>query len=329
MWLMHALHLNISIEIIMKEIVVCTKPLQFINAKNMVSGLNKYKEVTLVVMNSFKDAWEFTQNVRLYDDSWKNVLFLNKRNELYTLLIKEEISTLYIDSDMSTLLSLIVKFKSLKVFTYEEGWASYSLVYYQSAFKKRQKSFFLHRLLDIWLGNSNITNDSKWLSGSFLYYPSLFKFLRPTSCLCVMEFRSGFVDFIQKEDALLNKLFKNAIPESIKTGGNRVLIYLTSWELNPIIIEEIDRVRKDFDMVLVKPHPHIKHNISIKDCIILNSSTIAEFVMIKLISLNKSITVFHENSTSMLYFQKYVKIKNFGRDDEEYDKILEYIKLNS
>lgn len=313
----------------MKEIVVCTKPLQFINAKNMVSGLNKYKEVTLVIMNAFKDAWDFTQNVRLYDDSWENVFYLNKRTELYSLLVKEKIAILYIDSDMSTLLSLIVKFKKFKVFTYEEGWASYSLVYYQSALKKKQKTFFLHRLLDKWLGNSSITNDSKWLSGCFLYYPSLFKFLRPTSSLCVKEFVCGFVDFIKKEDALLNNLFKNAIPESIKTGGNRVLIYLTSWELNPIIIEEIGRVRKDFDMVLVKPHPHIKHNICIKDCTIINSSTIAEYVIIKLMSLNKRITVFHENSTSMLYFQKYVNMKNFGKDDEEYDKILEYVKLHS
>lgn len=306
----------------MKDIIVSTKPLQFINARNMIQGFNNEKRYTLIIMDAFKGALEFTNIIRQYDDTWFDVLFLRKRVELYYYLIKMNIANLYIDSDMSTVLSIIVKIRKFAVFTYEEGWGSYSSMVYKNP-------SYMQKTIDKLLGNSGVLNDSKWLSGCYLYYPDLFRYLRPESHVKVYGFKYGFVEYLFKEKNLFDRLFECSIPDFIINGGRRVLLYLTSWKINPVIIDDINNVKKDFDIVIVKPHPHIKETVSVENCIVLNTHTIAEYVILELLSSKKDLTIYHEDSTSVLYFQNHIESKNFGGGEGNYNDISRLIRNNS
>jgi hypothetical protein len=256
--------------------------------------------------------------VKENDSSWKKVYFYSSFKELYLYLLSNKIDNLYINCDISTILSVIKKIKKISIYTYEEGFGSYSL-------HRWKKNTRIQTLFDNFLGNSELMNDASWLSGCFLYYPSLFKDLRPHSKINVIQFKYSFYEFLYKEKKLLDNIFIDSLPDDLNVHNKKILIYVTSWDLNTTIINDIIKVKEQFDLVLIKLHPHMNANKILDIGITLNSFIMAEYLFIFLLSNNNQLTVYHENSTSLLYFKKIVKLKNYGKDSNDYNRIASYI----
>ena len=105
-------------------------------------------------------------------------------------------------------------------------------------------------------------------------------------------------------------------------------IYLTNHQINVNILKALDKEKNDFDYVYVKLHPHIKktedlYQYGLK---IVQSNIVVEFLILILLDNGNKLSVFHENSTSVIWFQDRIINKNMGQPFEEYDIVASYIQ---
>ena len=58
------------------DIYICSKPLQYFNVRNIGYGNASSKKV-LIILGHFRDAELFFHQVKTFDDTWNDILFLS------------------------------------------------------------------------------------------------------------------------------------------------------------------------------------------------------------------------------------------------------------
>ena len=161
-----------------------------------------------------------------------------------------------------------------------------------------------------------------FLRGSFLYrsqFPGYSKSLK--------SFQKPFVKRLREELPLFLN-FSTGYEEFLSVKNKSVGIYLTNHQINVNILKALDKEKNDFDYVYVKLHPHIKktedlYQYGLK---IVQSNIMVEFLILILLDNGNKLSVFHENSTSVIWFQDRIINKNMGQPFEEYDIVASYIQ---
>ena len=311
-----------------KNLFVCTKPLQYFNINNIpyCDFFDKSDETVLAIVGSFDGARSFTDRVRKYDHFWNRVLYFESLDRVFLYIWTNfRIRNLILNCDLGLLTAITCSLRSFDVYTYEEGIGSYGL-WYRIGSNNKYKNSILERLRIIF-GNGRRMNESRWLKGCFLYYPNLFYHFRPKSHVKALPMKGSFTAQMDSRIAFYSTIF-NADTSLVDTILKKnVLLYITSKNIDLSIIDEIKKKNGSYDYIIIKPHPHIINfpSLDLENCIFIKGQLMAEFLIARLLNNGNNLTIFHNNSTAVVYFQKLARVVSFGIDKDS-DFIYQYVR---
>ena len=203
---------------------------------------------------------------------------------------------------------------------FEEGFGSY-----------RRDRFDTSKRVKKWInkhtGVGQHVGFSTYLTGQYLYLPALFKRQFPDYSKPIMEFVKPFKIRLREELSFFMKL-SDGYDDFLSIKNKKIGLYLTNHHVNFQVMETLAQTKDSFDLFFVKPHPHIRdlQSLSQYSINIIRSNIMIEFLLILLLDNNNELTVFHENSTAVIWFQNEIINRNLGERFEDYDIVASYIK---
>lgn len=300
-----------------KSCYIVTKPIQYINATNIEDDNIKDCYIT----NTFSDAKKFADEMNKLSNHWERIHFaISKQNALKVILRhKSEYSKLYLDSDVGIILRIfLVLLYPVKIYVYEEGLASYTPEIREK--KINSFKFFIDRFFGKnWSGGSFRTE------GIYLYHPKAFQSLVETNKkIQILPFKQPLMNHLNSLSDI--KIFYSQDEFDFLKGKN-ILLYLTSWTLNPLY-QEIYYKYPEF-IKIIKFHPHIKKESASNNLLHFDfypDSTIpAEILISTFIEIAGKIVIIHEGTAAMLNFIGEKKIIEYNIADAKYNA--KYMKV--
>ena len=302
-----------------RDVYVCSKPLQYFNVRN-IDYESTAREKVLVIIGFFRDAHSFFEKVKQLDDSWTEVLYFDSMFQFDRYLFTHPAETLFAEIDVSFIYGIFHKLSRFKrMYVFEEGFGAYR--------NRMDDSKGLKRKINQWTGAGDHVGYAKFLTGQYLYKPDLYRQLYPDYAKELRSFRRPFMERLREElPMFLN--FSTGHEEFLTLRGKSIGIYITNHEINEKILATLEAERERFDLIYVKLHPHIQETIALKDhpVKIIQSNIMVEFLFILLLDNGNKLTIFHESSTSIIWFQNLVENRNLGKPFEEYDGVAAYIQ---
>ncbi len=291
-----------------KSVFIITKPLQYINATNIVDGNYKIGLVT----NTFHNAATIFTELQIKSNFWDRLIFVETENEAKAWVLKKqaEIGILYTYSDYGFSNYLFLnRLRNAVKYVYEEGLGNYI-----PGLRKRNAINNLFVFFNGLLGNKEFVGGSRYIDGLFVYDPNRVKANFPLLRTQLFSFHKKFLDhlntlpessaFYDKNDAaIINKLEKNT----------KVLIYLGTW-FHGKTEEQIFNEKKVAEKLkafsgyttIYKPHPHSGNpasNIKLLFTHILSGSTMAEMLVLSVLASATEMVVLHHASSAMTNFE--------------------------
>ena len=279
------------------DLYICSKPLQYFNLSNIPLNSETSNKI-LIIVGHFSNSREFADGVRQLDHNWDKVLYC--RNDFFALIyvLFLKINNLYINYDISIILSILYHIKRMNIYTYEEGIGSYSSI------QRWHQGSFISWIRNN-LGVGQINNSSKFIKGVFLYNPDIFYSLRTDSTFNVFKLSHDFCYSLSEKGGIFETIYERVIKKFRNIIDSNVLIYITSWSINEKIMSDIETNKDRFDHVFIKLHPNIVTNSLFfpEYCDVISCPILVEYLLNILINNNNIVTVYHESSTSMVYFE--------------------------
>lgn len=302
------------------DIYVCSKPLQYFNLRNCNYKSDSARKI-LVFIGKFVDAKSFFAQVKDNDDTWDDVLYFDDLFHWDLYLFTHPVNTLFVECDASFiygLYSMLRRFK--RMYMFEEGFGSYRR-------DRFDDSKGLKKMINKLTGVGNHIGFSDFLTGQYLYLPDLYKLQFPGYSKALIPFEKKFVERLKEELPLFLR-FSVGYEEFLSIKGKAVAIYLTSHRINDNILKVLDEDKAKFDLVYIKLHPHITKSEDLcQDGLkVVQSNLMVEFLILMLLDNGNKLSIYHENSTSVIWFQNQVINKNMGQPFEEYDIVASYIR---
>lgn len=301
-------------------IYICSKPLQYFNLRNIDSESTGVKKI-LVVLGSFLESEQFVNRIKKYDTTWNDIVYFESHFQLYSYLFFHPANTWYVEIDASFVFGFFSKLSCFRrMYMFEEGFGSY-----------RRDRFDTSKGIKKWInkctGVGRHVGFSSYLTGQYLYLPTLFKRQFPDYSKPLMAFAKPFKKRLREELSLFMKL-SDGYDDFLSIENKKIGFYLTNHHINPWVMETLTQTKDSFDLLFVKPHPHIRdlRDLSQYDISIIRSNIMIEFLLILLLDNNNELTVFHENSTAVIWFQNEIINRNLGERFEDYDIVASYIK---
>ena len=301
-------------------IYICSKPLQYFNVRN-IGPKNASAKRILIILDHFRDSNNFYEQVKKYDDTWSQILYFKNLFYLDLYLFFHPADVLFVEVDASFVYGMFYRLSIFKrMYMFEEGFGSYRR-------DRFDHSRGLKRLINKMTGVGDHIGFSKFLTGQFLYLPGLYKQQFPGYSKELMSFNKPFVERLREELPLFLNL-STGYEEFLAIKNQSVCIYLTNHQINKGILLDLDKQKANFDRVYVKLHPHITQTEDLckYGLEIVQSNIMVEFLMLILLDNGNKLTVYHENSTSVIWFQDCIVDKNMGQSFKEYDIVASYIK---
>jgi hypothetical protein len=298
----------------MIDLYVCSKPLQYFNIKNIGSVKYESSYKILAFVGNFNDADKFVSNVRKYDAFWNQVIFLHNRKEREEYIKSKKINNLFVENDSSwRMLKIVLRGNVRRLYVFEEGIGTYKDVYYPILMK------FLRKMAGI----GNHYGAAWFCKNVFLYEPDFFN--KRFHSNRGIPFKYTFIEGLEKNQQLLSHL-SESLPKALYVSNKRILIYLTNYDINADIIRKMESIKGEYDLLIVKPHPHIKNpKVKSKDVVVLYTNMMIEIVLFDLVKRNNKIEVWHYASTSVVHFLKYIKQVNLSTSIPIFDEYVNYV----
>jgi hypothetical protein len=279
------------------SLYIVTKPLQFINALNIVDGNKK----TLVILNAFYEANIFFEKISTDCDYFDDFYFFENISDLFKWLVnrKNQYSSLFLDSDFN-FKDDYKSIKELNISVYEEGVGTYKRSQYKPT------KWFLGNIYLLFMflrGYKNRRGGNKYTNNIIVYYPDFYKKHVKNNKKNIQGFRESFLKHINNNKYL--KFFKSDLK---KFNGKSIAIYLTSWQFNENAIKILNKINCDIN--ILKPHPHIKDDLTKHNFdLIINGQIPAEILINDLEKIAKKIVIVSEHSSATVYFSNQKKIE--------------------
>ncbi|WP_320113084.1 hypothetical protein [Draconibacterium orientale] len=300
-----------------KSAYIITKPLQYINATNIPDKF--FKDCFLV--DSFSNSASLFKKIQKYSNHWDNIYIRKNRYLAITsiLINKRKYKNLYTDTDFGIFNRLLLlSLYPINIFVYEEGIGSYKKEI------REKNSIFQKALisLDSLLGK-NYFAGFKRSKGIYLYQPYVYKeIVCPNTDKQVLKFDKDFFKHISNFREI-PKIFP--FPENLSQiiVGKKVIVYLTSWEIDYKFLEIFSNY-PDFIKIL-KPHPHLKKPTGIEkhfDFLVKNSIP-AEIFLTRIVKLSCSTILIHQGSSFVIYLDGIEKLRVYNLADEKFENIFD------
>lgn len=284
----------------MKNVFICSKPLQFLNIKNIVNN-ERYNNKLLIIIDNFKSAKTFKDKILIEDKSWDNIRFFKSRRAAYLYLIFVKIDSLFLDFDAGFDYFFLNFIRYNNFIVYEEGYGTYNPNY-----STINNSNFIKSLLIKKLGSKKSLGESKLTKEIYVYKSVIYKKLKPQSTKKIHSFKKSFENNLLENKELFEKIY-SPFNELENLSNKNISIYLTSWEINTSILKKMREQIEPQDYIFIKPHPNIRNinNHYLKSFTVIEDSIPIEFILILLLENNNRITIYHECSSSLIYLLKY------------------------
>ena len=288
----------------MREIYICSKPLQCFNIFNIPHRDNIERRI-LVVVDKFNESQHFVESLRKHNTQWDKICYFKTDNRALLYVFFSKVDNLYINYDISILLAVLYYLKRLNIYTYEEGIGSYCKL------KRWSKGFF--SIIRKILGVGMINNSSTFIKGTYLYRPDIFKKMRPESLLPLFNMKKDFCSSLLNNGIPWPEIYKKDIEYFSNIKDLKVLFYVTTWNVNEEILSKIAEEKDNYNLIIIKPHPAIyKSEYNFPNyATIVKSPILVEILLSILIQNKNAVTVFHESSTAVVYFEDAVKTINY------------------
>ena len=276
------------------EEFVITKPLQYINARNLVRQLGVLRP-KLVILDYFSDSFEFYLRVRDIDPVWGEVEYYSSRlSYLAKKLTKFRLfNQIYVDSDIykdSIVNFLLSPFKRVNL--YEEGYFSYvgCQDFNMTSSAKKMKLFFYKMLgLPLSLGGSF------WTNRYYLYVPDLY---RGDARVCQLD--GGVFRSIYNELELFCTIFSfdvNRCAFIFESGKKEINLYCTSSNF-----DNVKNIVNEYEFDLIKLHPGVKGLLA--SAYSFDSNVPIELLIGFLVGSGLKVNFYHEKSSSVMYLSE-------------------------
>lgn len=281
-----------------KNYYLVTTPLQYCNAINIpTEGMN-----ILIFLSAFEGSDALFERIRI-STYWKITYSFNSYDQAFDFINRnvDVEDYLYIDSDYGIRTSLkLSKIKTKEIFVYEEGTGTYRSDLISASHSNKILVKFL-RLF----GVSEYFGGNRFVQGLYMYDIEKHKKLVPDFNKKRLSFRRNFLDNLEliKKD-LISKEQRDFYKKLVE--GRDVHLYLTNWNYNNKIDKILTNIRSELKnenaLYLLKPHPHlINSEFDFVYDSILSNSALVEILLIDFKKFSKSLTVYHEGSSALLY----------------------------
>lgn len=292
------------------EIFICSKPLQYLNLLNVIKTIDNNCRKVLIIIGYFANSEQFYRNVYEKTSDWDKVYYVKNKYIAFLYLFLLSSINVYVEVDNSAVLGVVRFIKRFNVFVFEEGIGTY-LPHAQRS-ETLLNSFY--KLLGI--GETYCT--SKYFKGLFLYKPEVYTKIMGKNGVPLIKMKYDFLDLVEERKEQLLAIFeidiKNDVIWTIKS--KRILLYLTEWALDETILEQIEDNKDNYDYVFIKPHPHNKVVSPLLSGYNVIATPIMAEVLIATILYNENeLTVYHQGSTSVIYFGGEIKSIVFPSKD--------------
>lgn len=302
--------INIKYNCMKKSAVIITKPLQYINASNIIND----KSRDLYIVSWFVNYQWFADIIARYDPVWNSVYVFASRNQAlkYILKHKREYSDVFIDTDFGVGINLLfLLLWPITINVYEEGWATYYYINPKLSAMKKWKwllsRFFFH--FNNYIGGSLFTKNI-YVYNLQMYYSNINNTRQK-----ILPFQNSFCEHILKMEHLCD-VYSGRMNFSQLNNAD-VILFLGSWpETHYDYFTSIQERYKGYKSI-IKYHPHYVQNENEKDFsveIVIDSDIPAEFVVIQLLKIVNKLVVVHEHTSALMYIKshKIVDIDYYG-----------------
>lgn len=301
------------------DLYICSKPLQYFNIRNIQSTQDDTRQI-LAILGFFTDSYFFFHRVKELDHRWNKVLYFKTQYELDYYLLFHPVHRLFVEIDNSFIYGLFHKLHRFnEMYMFEEGFGSYRR-------DRFDNSTGLKYLINRYTGVGKQVGFSSFLTGQYLYLPDLYKQLFPHYTKELHTFKKPFLSHLKGELSYFMQISRG-FEEFLSLKSKRIGIYLTNHHINKNILHKIKQDRNQFDSIYIKPHPHIcdYHILESSNIEIIRSNIMIEFLLILLLENGNQLTLYHENSTAVIWFQHEIINHNLGKPFKEYDTVSSFI----
>ncbi|MCT4334439.1 hypothetical protein MU516_16395 [Paracoccus sp. YLB-12] len=278
---------------------IVTKPLQLMIAGSIIDQLGIKDNVDILLTDDFSGSRAAFERYKATNNAapWGEMKFFDCKSAAFRHIQKQKnYKQILVDSDVGArnalqLARLLISYKKVRIFAYEEGIGTYRSDLYAST-----KKFILDRF-----GVGTCFGGSAMTSGIFVHEPERYKEATKSKARMVCGIRKSLGEFILHNMEFLSYLFGfSGIPHS---GNNDYcLLYLTNYSFDQKIISQFRNNGKDF---FVKPHPHIKNinptALGVDADALLPAVTPAEIIIKFLRDRYEKVTVYHHGSSAAYY----------------------------
>lgn len=298
------------------DVYICSKPLQFFNIKNIGKLSGGSDKRILIVFPNFFEGNIFVDNIKKFDPYWDEIITIQDKADYYNYIKNHRINYLIVENDASVRMFAFMLIAKLKnqvkaLYVFEEGIGSY----------RNDLHTGFNKLLRILTLIGPHYGASIFCKHIILYEPEFYN--KKFHSRKAIPFSIKFIDGLKKHQILFHKLCGD-LPPNIDVLNQKILLYITNHSIDRDILSKMIREKNSYDVLYIKPHPHIK----ILDCIpkeirIIQTNILMEFIISELLCKDNNLTIWHQASTSLIYFTNKVKEKNFIKFPI-YDEFMSY-----
>lgn len=287
-----------------KHLFISSKPLQLVIQNSVIATYFSRNQcsLNLWLIGSFYNSAGFYEKIALSKGHWSQIKYFKSKYVAYlNLLLTNRYDNLYIDSDYGSI-NLILMFCKLfgkNIYVVEEGIGIYSKNLLKSYDHIYGKYYFIKRIWLTVIGSGLYFGGSIWTDGIFVFNPIKYKQVHNKHKKTVHHIKVSLKHQIINNIGYYAELFElNPLYElAKKTSYNNIVIYSAPYMINNFYKKYIG-VNTLF---ILKLHPGFSDYKSLifdnRRVVLLKNCAPTELVVYLLLTLNKSITVLHENSS--------------------------------
>jgi len=327
---------------------ILDKPIQIINIINIILSENLKKNSNiLIVINNFKNSYEFSTDIRKIEnyfsdyfllDEISDIKFIEKKNKIY-------LPRIY-DINLNNNNFYLNKYIN-DIFLYDEGMGSYLNKFEVKNFIPHKKYKILIPFVNLWryfifkftfllsllkikkyfhfkyfynLIKFKIDRDK--FKGIYLYNRNAFLSKNPKSNFKIFNLKFTFNDLALKYKDFFYCFHDTKFNQLKNIKNKKILIILPDWIINEEkVVKIIENNREKYDYIIFKGHTNNLNENEIPQKILrqidisLNSGLPAEIIVNFLLNNENNISIYHDNSAIAL---NYIKIENSNLDFSNY-----------
>ena len=202
------------------NVFVSSKPLQFLNVKNIVDN-GSYKDKILIIIGHFKDYESFALKLNEIDKTWDSIKVFKTRRSAYLSLFGSKITNLFLDRDQGLDYFFLRFLNFQKLIIYEEGYGTYNyapvVVNQLTKFKSIVIGF---------LGSNKNIGQSKLCDEILVYFPDLYQKYNGNGKK-VLAFNKNFIENLRDNYRLFESLFPGSKSYN-NVLNKKILFYITT-----------------------------------------------------------------------------------------------------